>query len=388
MIKLISDTIEQEDIIAIGDWIKSKPTPRYTKGPLTIEFENEWAKWQGSNYAVFVNSGSSANLLMIYALIESKRLKNKKVVIPSLCWSTTLSPLIQFGLEPLLCDADPENLCVDLNKLEGILIKEDPAALMLVNVLGFTPNMKALKDLSEKYNFIIIEDSCETLGTTFNGKKAGTFGLMSSFSTFHGHHISTIEGGMVCTDDKEIRDLLLMLRSHGWDRDLDKEDADNLRETYNISDFDALYTFYYPSFNLRSTDLHAFLGLRQLKKLDHIVARRHKNFKNLHAQIKNTWKPVPLFFSTDIISNFAYPIIDHRRDDICKILKEHDIEHRPLICGSIDKQPFYQKRGYNQNLDLDFSHRVHIHGLYIPNHEKISSEDINLMASLINEVTA
>ena len=383
MIKLISNTIDQTDLNALSDWLKG--SPRLTKGALTVEFENKWSAWMGRKYSIYVNSGSSANLMMIYSLIEGKKLKNKKIVVPSICWSTTIAPLMQFGLTPILCDVEPNTLCIDSYKLEELLIREKPAAIFLVNVLGFLGDMNILNILAKKHDCIILEDSCETLGTTFKGKKAGTFGLMSTFSMFFGHHISTIEGGMICTDDKNIRDLLLMLRSHGWDRDLDKNDADDLKKLHNVTEFNSMYTFYHPAFNLRSTDLQAFLGLRQLNKLETIISNRHANFKLYQEKIKSRWKPNPKFYPNDIISNFAYPIIDPKRDQISNLLKLNDIEHRPIICGSIDKQPFYKKMNYKQKLDLTFSHRVHDQGLYVPNHDKLTVEEITLISNLVNE---
>jgi hypothetical protein len=160
---------------------------------------------------------------MLYALIISGRMKNNKVVLPGLCWATDLAPILQLNLEPILCDVDLETLAVDLDELEKIFIEEKPSTLLLVSILGFSPKMYEILELCKKYDVILLEDNCESLGTEYDNKKLGGFGLMSSFSTYFGHHISTIEGGIVSTNDDEMNDLLLSIRSHGWDRDLSVE---------------------------------------------------------------------------------------------------------------------------------------------------------------------
>jgi CDP-6-deoxy-D-xylo-4-hexulose-3-dehydrase len=194
-IKLVQDTINQEDISELINWLSTNP--KLTKGPLTIEFEHLFSKWIGSNYSVFVNSGSSANLLMFYCLIYLNKLKNKKIVVPSLSWITDLSPVIQFNLEPILVDCNLTNLSCDLNHLEEIFINEKPSCFILVSVLGLVPQMDKIVELCNKYDVILLEDNCESQGSMFNNIKLGNFGLMSSFSTYFGHTMSTIEGGLI-----------------------------------------------------------------------------------------------------------------------------------------------------------------------------------------------
>lgn len=248
-ITLVKDTIDINDIDNLIEWLKTYP--RLTKGEKTIEFEEMWSKWIGCKYSVFVNSGSSANLLMLYALLELYNLKNKKIVVPSLGWATDLAPVMQLGFEPVLVDVNLNNLSVDINHLEEIFKRENPSAMILVSVLGLSPEMDKIKNLCEQYDVILLEDNCESQGTTFQGIKLGNFGLMSSFSTYFGHTMSTIEGGVICTNDKNVYDILKQLRSHGWDRDLDSEKQKEFRETWGVDDFSALYTFYIPGFNVR-----------------------------------------------------------------------------------------------------------------------------------------
>jgi len=377
MITLVKDTIGNEDIDSLIDWLKSYP--RLTKGPVTLKFENKFSKWLDRKYSVFCNSGSSANLLMLSVLKE--KYNSKKVVVPSVAWSTDLAPVMQLGLQPILCDCNMKDLSVDLNHLEKIFMEESPDVLLLVSALGLVPNMKKIIELCSKYDVLLLEDVCESLGCEFIDRKLGTFGIMSSFSTFFGHHISTIEGGIVSTDDKELYELLVSLRSHGWARDLSVETQLNLLEEWNVSEFDSLYTFYYPGFNMRSTDLQAYIGLAQIDKLDDWGRKRSINFGLYQELIENDyWKPdVDL---NHFVSNFAYPIIHPNRNNIVENLKKNDVEVRPLICGSMGTQPFYVKK-YGR-LELPNVSIVDKYGFYVPNHPMLTEEEIEFICELIN----
>ena len=377
MITLVKDTIGNEDIDSLIDWLKSYP--RLTKGPVTLKFENKFSKWLGRKYSVFCNSGSSANLLMLSVLKE--KYDFKKVVVPSVAWSTDLAPVMQLGLQPILCDCNMKDLSVDLNHLEKIFMEESPDVLLLVSALGLVPDMKKIIELCSKYDVLLLEDVCESLGCKYKGKNLGTFGKMSSFSTFFGHHISTIEGGIVSTDDKELYELLVSLRSHGWARDLSVESRLKLLEEWNVSEFDSLYTFYYSGFNMRSTDLQAYIGLAQIDKLDDWGGKRRNNFDLYQRLIENDyWKPdVDL---NNFVSNFAYPIISPHRDKIIKKLQDNKVEIRPLICGSMGTQPFYVKK-YGR-LELPNVSIVDKYGFYVPNNPMLTEEEIEFICGLIN----
>ena len=377
MITLVKDTIGNEDIDSLIDWLKSYP--RLTKGPVTLKFENKCSKWLGRKYSVFCNSGSSANLLMLSVLKE--KYDFKKVVVPSVAWSTDLAPVMQLGLQPILCDCNMKDLSADLNHLEKIFMEESPDVLLLVSALGLVPDMKKIIELCSKYDVLLLEDVCESLGCKYKGKNLGTFGKMSSFSTFFGHHISTIEGGIVSTDDKELYELLVSLRSHGWARDLSVESRLKLLEEWNVSEFDSLYTFYYSGFNMRSTDLQAYIGLAQIDKLDDWGGKRRNNFDLYQRLIENDyWKPdVDL---NNFVSNFAYPIISPHRDKIIKKLQDNKVEIRPLICGSMGTQPFYVKK-YGR-LELPNVSIVDKYGFYVPNNPMLTEEEIEFICELIN----
>jgi CDP-6-deoxy-D-xylo-4-hexulose-3-dehydrase len=379
MITLVKDTIDNKDIDRLIDWLKTYP--RLTKGPVTLELEQKWSKWLGRKYSIFCNSGSSANLLMLSALKESKYMRNNKVVVPSVAWATDLAPVMQLGFEPIIVDSNMDDLSVDLEHLEKIFRDEKPSTLMFVSVLGLVPDMDKIMDLCVRYGVTLLEDTCESMGCEYKGKKLGTFGMMSTFSTYFGHHISTIEGGFISTDDFQLYELLLSLRSHGWDRDLSKDTRKHLQNEWNISEFDAMYTFYYPGYNLRSTDLQAYIGLSQIDKLDVWGLKRAANFNIYQREIKNDyWKVKPQ--KDSFISNFAYPVIHPNRDKIVKKLQENNIEVRPMICGSMGTQPFYIK----EYCKLEFPNVSVIDkfGFYVPNHPQLTQKELDKIIDIVN----
>jgi CDP-6-deoxy-D-xylo-4-hexulose-3-dehydrase len=379
-IPLARDTISKSNLNNLIDWLQTNPI--LTKNKLTIEFENKWSQYLGCKYSVYVNSGSSANLAMIYALIQSQKLKNNKIILPAVSWTTTVTPAIQFGMKPILCECDKETLGIDIEHLEQLFKEHTPAVLMLVHVLAFPCKMDEILLLCKKYDVILLEDSCESIDSTYKGVKTGNFGLMSTFSFYYGHHMSTIEGGMICTNDEDMYRLLISLRSHGWDRDLDREYQKKLRQENNVTDFRALYTFYYPGFNLRSTDLQAFLGIEQLKTMHEFSLIRNRNFKIYQTKIKNNfWKITDFDFC--FYSNFSYPIITPKIKELVEELKKHNVESRPLICGSIGKQPYWVNL-YGE-LNLNFANIVHDHGLYLPNNHLMSEEEISQLCDIVNK---
>ena len=380
-IDLIQDTIDNQDIDNLIQWLKEYP--RLTKGPKTIEFETKWCEWLGSKYSVFVNSGSSANLLMLYVLKVLNKMKNNKVCVPALCWATDLSPVLQFDMEPLLIDCNLDNLSIDLKHLEEVFKTEQPSVLLLVSVLGLSPDMESIVELCQKYDVVLLEDNCESQGTKFKGTKLGNFGLMSSFSTYFGHTMSTIEGGVITTNDEEIYHTLLQLRSHGWDRDLPESKQQELRKEWEVSDFSALYTFYIPGFNLRSTDLQAQLGIQQLLKVDEMINNRFQNFLYYKSRLDGKiW--FPKTFNDEFTSNFAIPVITKTSEDklsLIKELEENNIVCRPLISGSMGTQPFYKKL-YGEN-KLPNCSVIDERGVYVPNHDKMTKEDIDRVCDIL-----
>ena len=378
-ISLVKDTIDNQDIDRLVEWLKGYP--RLTKGPVTLELEDKYSNWLGRKYSVFCNSGSSANLLMLSTLLQGKYLKNNKIVVPSVAWATDLAPVMQLGLKPILCDSNKRDLSADLLHLEKIFREESPSALMFVSVLGLVPDMERVVNLCDKYDVILLEDTCESMGSKYRDRKLGTFGKMSSFSTFFGHHISTIEGGFVSTDDKDLYDILVSIRAHGWDRDLDTEKQIELQQDWDVSTFNSLYTFYYQGFNVRATDLQAYIGLTQIDKLDGWGVRREYNYLTYQELIKNNyWKPNSEL--NDFTSNFAYPVIHPNRDRIVEQLERAGVEVRPMICGSMGTQPFYVKE-YGR-LELPNVTDIDQYGFYVPNNPHIRDEEIVYISNIIN----
>ena len=381
MIKLVSDTIDRDDIDSLIKWLSQDEIPRLTKGDLTLELESKWSKKIGTKYSVYVNSGSSAILLSLAALLESGRIKNKKIIVPGLSWATDVSTPILLGMEPIMCDCNLKDLSCDLNHLESLFKEHNPSSMILVSTLGLVPEMDKIMDLCKEYDVLLFEDVCESMGSKFDGKYLGSFGFASFFSMYFGHHLSTIEGGFINTDDEDFYHLLLMMRSHGWDRDLPKEKQKKLREKYKVSKFDSLYNFYVPGFNLRSTDLQAFIGLRSLDKLDKYSKIRNLNFKLYNSSIRVNELNLR-DSNTNFVSNFAIPIVSKNKKEIVDRLMGRGIEVRPLIAGDMSKKPmWYERFG---KCSLPNCEIVDEFGFYIPNHQDITEEQINIISNIIN----
>lgn len=380
LISLAEDTISTEELALAADFLTSGA--KLTKGELTVEFEAQFAAAVGSKHAVYVNSGSSANLLIAAALKESGRLKNHVVVCPAVSWVTTVTPFMHLGFDVILCDSDSTSLGLDLVTLEQIFRTSQPSILALVHVLGHPNRMPEILALCEKYGVLLMEDSCEALGTQLmTGQWLGTLGLAGSFSFYYGHHISTIEGGMVVTDDFEFQQIMLSMRSHGWSRDLEPETAAELTKQYETDSFRNLYTFYYPGFNFRSTDLQAFIGLQQMKKIDEISNTRERNFESYRNGLPGFWRQTS---ATKRISSFAFGTAVENRAELAAALSNAHIESRPLICGNLGRHPFWLRHHSPQPLPV--ADWVHNFGLYLPNHARLSADQIDTVCSVVREV--
>ena len=379
-IKLVSDTISKSDIKTLIEWLSQEEIPQLTKGPLTVKFQNKFSSFLSSDLeGCFVNSGSSAILLSLLALKIEKDIK--KVVVPSVSWATDLSSPMVLGIESILCDCNLEDLSLDLDKLERIFIEEKPEACILVSVLGLVPDMGRITNLCEKYDVILLEDVCESLGSKYRGNYLGTFGLMSFFSFYYGHHISTIEGGMITTKDKHIHDILVSIRNHGWDRDWSEELKKEYRKKYGIDNFSSMYSFYFPGLNLRSTDLQAFIGINQIEKINPFSEIRNRNFLKYSELITENYLDVKQR-EDDFVSNFAYPVVHSERDTIIEKIKNENIEVRPLIAGSMAKQPFASE--INKKYGTGNSDVIHEKGFYLPNHQDLTLDQVEFISSLVN----
>jgi len=378
--KLAENTIDNKDYEVLINFLKKRKHLNQSK--VTKIFEKKFSNFLGSKLSTFVNSGSSANLLMAQTLLEGNYLKNKVAILPAVSWSTTVSPYLQLGYKVVLCDCNKENLGIDTNHLEKICKKYNPGVLILVNVLGHSNDYERILFLKKKYKFQVIEDNCESLGSSKRSKKLGTFGLASSHSFYFGHHISTIEGGMVSTDDRKFYNISLAIRSHGWARDMEKTFKKKLEKKYKVDEFESLYTFYYSGLNVRSTDLNAVLGIKQLKKIGSISKIRHRNFYYYKKKLNEYWLQRS---DLDLTSSFGYATFVKNRLEVYKYLKSKKIQSRPLICGNMGQQPFWKKKLINPE-KLSNAKFVHRYGLYLPNHANINKIDIDYISKCFSSV--
>lgn len=387
MIKLIKSSFynESDTKKLLSDFILTSEI--FSMNAECLKFEQSFANKQQRKYAVFVANGSVANLLLIQAMLNSGKLKKgDKVGFSALTWPTNVMPLIQLGLNPVAIDCELETLNVSPSKLQEHI--KDIKGLFLTNVLGFCDNLPEIKTMCEDNNVILLEDNCESLGSVIDGELLGNFGVASTFSFFVGHHLSTIEGGMVCTDDEDLKDYLLMARAHGWDRNLSQESQRQLRNSAGVDDFYAKYTFYDIASNFRPTEINGFIGNTQIQYWDEIVEKRIENFQSYTtAMAKNDD-----FYQYDLshmekISNFSMPIICKTPELALKYRSKFEaasVEIRPVIAGNMTRQPFYKKyvqhTTANPNSDL-----VHSNGFYIGNNPELTSDEIDELCSLLQK---
>ncbi len=379
---LAERTIADDDLKDLVGWLRGDPW--LTQGRLVAEFEAAWSRWLGVGHAVYVNSGSSANLLMYYALLVSRKLRNRKVVVPAVSWATTVAPAIQLGFEPLMCEADEATFGLEVNHLEQLVRRHEPAAVIAVHVLGVPADMDSLMWLRNRYGFFLMEDACAAVGSRYDGQLVGTFGDLSSFSFYYGHHISTIEGGMVCTNDRSLYEILLHLRSHGWAKDLPPDREAEQARRRGVMEFNRPFTFYYPGFNVRSTDLNARLGLSQLRKLESIVERRVRNHRIYQSRFSDARGFHYQRNSRATICSISFAALapsPEQRESIARAMREHGIETRPIGGGNMSRQPFWADR-YGESV-FPFADRVHGTGFQMPNHHLLSPEDIHHICDVV-----
>ena len=354
------------------------------------EFEKEFSKIQERKYSVFVNSGSSANLALIQSLINIGKLSiGDKVGFSALTWATNVMPLIQLGLTPVPIDCEIGTLNISSSKIQEVILQDDIKCLFITNVLGFSDDINLIKELCEKNNILLIEDNCESLGSELNNIKLGNFGLASTFSFFVGHHLSTIEGGMIATDSEELYHQLLMVRAHGWSRDLGNNEKIKLGNKYDVNDFYSRYTFYDLAYNLRPTEINGFIGITQIKFWDEVVEKRQNNFLYaLRIMEKYNFINKLELSHMNKISNFAVPVIcknSHIADELKDKFQKNNIEIRPIISGNIYNQPFFMKYK-DKDYFLPNSELIHSNGFYFGNNHNIISEEYNKIDDILQTI--
>jgi CDP-4-dehydro-6-deoxyglucose reductase, E1 len=344
-------------------------------------FEKEFSKYNNSKESVLFNSGGSANLALLQALKNLGRLKDgDKIGFSALTWSTNVMPIIQLGMIPVAIDIDISSLNVMSGNLLNFLENDSIDALFITNALGFAGDLDLIDNICTDHDILLIEDNCEALGTEIDNKKTGTFGIAGTHSFFVAHHMSTIEGGMVSTDDEELSNMLKIVRANGWDRNLTSLEQDKLRQEFGItSEFDAKYTFYDLGFNLRPTEITGFLGLQQIKFLEQNVLKRQENHKIIEKNVINNNDLIYTQYNhINLLSSFAFPVIakdSFLRAKYAKKFIDLDVEIRPVISGNIEKQPFYKK--YVKNLiGLPNANFIHNNGFYFGNYPELDSSDL------------
>ena len=366
---LIENPYRKSDINEALKVLKSK---RLTIGPVTDKFQNSFTKKLGSNFSLMVNSGSSANLLALQCLINPYRKKRLKpgdeVLIPSLCWSTSLWPIIQSGLKPKFVDIDLDSLNINLNDLKKKISKKTKA-ILIVHVLGNCADMSELMRIVKKHNLILIEDTCESLGTKYKNKYLGTFGDFSSFSFYSSHQISSGEGGMICCKNNDDHEIIKSLRAHGWSRGLKNEKKIAAANKH----LDSRFIFYNSGFNLRSTDIAASIGLNQFKDIDQFIKKRSINRDKILKMFKKKIKMMKYLSFIDANNHvkaswFGIPILLSKKINRNKFLKKIEklgVETRPIISGNFLKQPSIKKYKLNKKSNFKNSDIVNNHGFFI-----------------------
>jgi CDP-6-deoxy-D-xylo-4-hexulose-3-dehydrase len=359
---------------------------RFTNGKKVKEFEKKWSDWLGSKYSLYVSSGSTANYLLLASVKELYGLKDgDKVLVPSCTWVTNIGPVIQLGFTPIFCDINLDNFSFCENDLEHISkIHPDIKLIFITHLIGFSANNEKYQELFP--NALILDDICESHGCkSSNGIKRGSNSLGATFSFYFGHHISTIEGGMVSTNNYELYDLMRMKRSHGLARESEKYQE----YVSKYPDISNQFLFITDGYNFRNHELGAVLGLSQLKRLDKYIAIRNKNFKNF-INLISSYKE--LFYEikmTENCSNFCFPLVCKNKkdaDSLKKLFDENGIEHRPIISGNLLKQPFlsgYKITTNKDNLNVDI---IHENGIYLGNNQFVNKNNIKLLSNIIDKL--
>lgn len=384
---LASSTWDQHEYAAIQRVIESD---MFTMGKEVAQYEKDFAAFFGAQYALMVSSGSTANLLMIAALFFTKNAKYKlkrgdEVIVPAVSWSTTYFPLQQYGLKVKFVDIDRQTLNMDLDKLEAA-ITDNTRAILSVNLLGNPNDFARMNEIIAGRDIFILEDNCESMGATLNGKQAGTFGVMGTFSSFFSHHIATMEGGCVVTDDEELYHILLCIRAHGWTRNLPKFN----KVTGEKSDdaFEESFKFVLPGYNVRPLEMSGALGIEQLKKLPNFIETRRKNaelFQSLFADHpfieiqKETGESSWFGFSLILKENAPYS-----RAELVKKLVENGIECRPIVTGNFLKnKEVLEFFDYEVAGTLEGAEYLDEHGLFVGNHQNDIEKEIMLLAKVL-----
>lgn len=380
---LSNDTWNEDEVKALNAVVASK---HFTMGPKVAEYEKLFAEKFGADYAVMSNSGSSANLLAIAALIYSGKLKKgDEILVTAVSWSTTYFPLSQYGLTIRFVDIDLDTLNIDTNKLEKA-ITQNTKGIMAVNLLGNPNDYTRILEICHTHDLILIEDNCESMGAEYGGTKTGCFGLLGTYSTFYSHHLCTMEGGVTVTNDEELYHYMLSIRAHGWTRNLPEHSKiyskmpDGFYESFN---------FIMPGYNLRPLEIEAAIGIEQLKKLDGFIEQRRDNAKYFSERIQS-FPGIQIQHETGSSSWFGFAIIltqelMGKRTIIVNKLLEKGIEVRPIVAGNFVRQKALMYMDHSISGELSNADYIHLNGFFVGNHSKDVHEEIDYLIETLRE---
>jgi len=381
---LMNDNIDKSDVKAVIDFLSQESIPKLTNGPKVVEFESSWGEWLGTKYNLFVNSGASANELTMLALAHI--VGEGEIIVPPLTWISDVSSVLFAGHKLVFVDVNLENLSFDIQKLKEAITSETKA-IFLTHVLGINGLTNELLEICEEKNILLIEDVCESHGTTFEGCKVGNFGFASNFSFYFAHHMSTIEGGMICTNNSNFYQVCRALRSHGMTREMTDH---SMRQTIinENPDLNPDFIFLRPAHNFRSTEINAVIGLSQLPKLDSKNLERVENFNYFISKLDSSKYHTDLNIEGNC--NYAFIVImkDNdfsKRDEIENKLKSNRIEFRRGLSGGGNqmRQPFF-KSIYSDFSNYPNIEHIHNFSWYIGNYPGIEKEKIDFILEVLN----
>ena len=381
--KLCDNPWDEKEINAIQDVVDSD---MYTMGKNVAEYEKKFAAHFGTKYAIMVNSGSTANLLAIAALVYSGRIpRGSEVIVPAVSWSTTYAPLEQYGMKLVFVDIDKNTLNLNVESVKRA-ISGNTKMIFAVNLLGNSNEYDELIDVCEKNDIVLIEDNCESLGAKYNGKYLGTIGLMGTYSTFYSHHMCTMEGGVVVTEDKELYEYMLAIRAHGWTRNLPSDSA-----IYEKKDdpFYESFNFIVPGFNLRPLEMEGAIGIKQLDKIDHMIANRRSNAVYFKEKMKK-YPDIRVQKEIGESSWFGFSLVlegglADKRQQLVEILRKADIECRTIVAGNFTRNPVIKYMNYDIPEELTNADDIHFHGLFIGNHSSNNNKEVDYFIEVLEK---
>ena len=385
--QLMTNNILQEDKKALLNFIKS--TNKFTNGIKVKEFEKKWSKWLGVKYSTFVNSGASANLISLHILKELKKNKTE-VILPAFTWNSDVVSVLNAGFKPIFVDIQLKNLALDEEQVKK-KINKNTAAIFLTHAMGFPGISSNFLKFIKKRKIFLIEDVCESHGAKLNDKKLGSLGNISNFSFYYAHHMTTIEGGMVCTNSKQIDTIVKMKRGHGLLRDSQNNTLIN-KTKRKLKDLNSDFIFLTEGFNLRNNELSAVIGLQQLKRLDKIIKARNAN----HRLFINNLRKDIFFTDFDLkgSSNYAFQLILKKRNKrlfnkVLSVLKNNSIEYRVGSVGGGNqlRQPYLKSYNFKKKYkSLKNTEHMHFYGLYIGNYPHLNHKKIVKLCRLLDNI--